>query len=171
MWRYSTILKWCKPSITWNVKVKGFPLCYTKRWWWRVPEAIPQVVQDGQSPDPLRERSSAVFTPSPVQVPCDHQSVWGWFRRWFAAVIPSSWVNPESINEKTRKDNETQHNSRRSDLVLRDQEKMQMRKQRQRTAWGIGIKPKMDSKRPWYMFKVALSKTTQILNDNYVCLL
>jgi len=48
-------------------------------------------------------------------------------------------------------------------LVLRDQEKMQMRKQRQRTAWGTGIKPKMDAKRTWYMFKDALSKTTDIL--------
>jgi hypothetical protein len=39
---------------------------------------------------------------------------------------------------------------------------MQMRKQRQRTAWGTGIKPKMDANHTLYMFKDALSKTTEI---------
>jgi hypothetical protein len=37
------------------------------------------------------------------------------------------------------------------------------RRQRQRTSWGNGIKPKMDTKSTWYMFKDVLSKTTEIL--------
>jgi hypothetical protein len=39
---------------------------------------------------------------------------------------------------------------------------MQMRKQRQWTAWGTGINPKMDAKCTLYMFKGALSKTNEI---------
>jgi hypothetical protein len=38
-----------------------------------------------------------------------------------------------------------------------------MYKQSQRTAWEVGIKPKMDGKHTWYMFKDDLSKTTEIL--------
>ena len=30
---------------------------------------------------------------------------------------------------------------------------MQIHNQRQRTGWGTGIKPKMDVKHTWYMFK------------------
>jgi hypothetical protein len=48
-------------------------------------------------------------------------------------------------------------------VSVKVKEKMQMCKQRHRTAWGTGIKPKMDAKRTWYMFKDDLSKTTEIL--------
>jgi hypothetical protein len=61
-------------------------------------------------------RTSAVFTRSSDQGPCDHHVTWGWIRRSFAGVVPYGCVNPERTNEKSRKGNKAQCNSRRSDV-------------------------------------------------------
>jgi hypothetical protein len=48
--------------------------------------------------------------------PYDHQPEWGCLPKVFCRIKPSGCVNPENTNERTRKDNRSQCNSRRSDV-------------------------------------------------------
>ena len=89
------------------------------------------------SPASVHARTSVVFTRSPVQGPYDHQTAWGRLRMSFPGVVPSGCVNPECTNENACKATQVESVGC---LVLRYQEKMQIRNQYQRTAWGTGIK-------------------------------